>query len=65
MRATNEGKQLLERVFEFEYASKEMVKTSTFLDSNEDVHMSKYSAIKKRIQIIIEELPELLDEELC
>lgn len=65
MRSTNEGKTLLERMFEFEFASKEIVKASAMLDQNEDTNMQKYSSIKKRIQVIIEDLPELLDEELC
>ena len=55
---------MLERMFEFEFASKEMLKATTMIESNEDAHLSKYSSIKKRIQIIIEDLPELLDEEL-
>ena len=36
MRATNEGKNLLERMFEFEFASKEIVKASALIDSSED-----------------------------
>ena len=50
MRATVEGKNLLERVFEFELARKEMVKTGGgAADNNEDMHLNKYSTIKKRI----------------
>ena len=65
MRSTNEGKTLLERMFEFEFASKDMIKASAMLEANEDENLQKYSTIKKRIQVIIEDLPELLDEELC
>ena len=65
MRSTNEGKNLLERMFEFEFASKEIIKATTMLDSNEEANLQKYSKIKKRIQSIIEDLPELLDEDLC
>ena len=49
MRATNEGKTLLERMFEFEFASKEIVKASAMIDSSEDSNLQKYSSIKKRI----------------
>jgi hypothetical protein len=49
MRTTNEGKVLLERMFEFEFASKEMIKASAMIDTNEDVNLQKYSTIKKRI----------------
>jgi len=56
---------LLERVFEFELSRKEMVKTNAMGDVNDDMHLTKYSTIKKKIQVIIEELPELLDEEMC
>jgi hypothetical protein len=49
MRTTNEGKRLLERVFEFELARKEMVKTTGNVDVNDDMHLSKYSTIKRRI----------------
>lgn len=65
MRTTSEGKKLLGRIFEFEFASKEMVKANAMIDVNDDINMSKYSTIKKRIQQIIEDLPELLDEEVC
>ena len=50
MRLTNEGKTLLERMFEFDFASKEMLKTTAaFQGETEDANLSKYSAIKKRI----------------
>lgn len=32
---SNEGKSLLERVFEFEFASKEIMKASAILESND------------------------------
>ena len=32
---SNEGKNLLERVFEFEFASKEVMKASAILESND------------------------------
>ncbi len=32
MRSTNEGKTLLERMFEFEFASKEIVNASAMVD---------------------------------
>jgi hypothetical protein len=34
-RMSNEGKSLLERVFEFEFASKEIMKASAILESND------------------------------
>ena len=49
MRTTEEGKLLLERVFEFELSTKEMVKTQALQELNDDMNMSKYSSIKKRI----------------
>ena len=39
MRSTNEGKMLMERMFEFEFASKEMIKASAMLEANEDANL--------------------------
>jgi hypothetical protein len=65
---------LLERVFEFEFASKEIMKASAILQSNDtavggeendDEAEDKARSFKRRILTIIKELPELLDEDLC
>ena len=72
-RMTNEGKDLLERVFEFEFASKEIVKARAILESNdagissgaapgEDSSEDKAASFKKRIITLIQELPPLLDD---
>lgn len=37
MRATNEGKTLLERMFELEFASKEIVKSSVVIDEENNL----------------------------
>ena len=77
---SNEGKNLLERVFEFEFASKEVMKASAILESNdatvgEDSNKQaddgntqsedKAASFKKRIARIMKELPDLLDQEAC
>ncbi len=73
---TADGKRLLERAFEFDFASKEIVKASALLETN-DAGMSqnnggqghseeklddKTAALKKRIVQIVHDLPDLLDE---
>jgi hypothetical protein len=42
-----------------------MIKATALLEANEDTQLSKYTRIKKRISVIIEDLPELLDEDFC
>ncbi len=66
----------MERVFEFEFASKEIMKASAILMSNDtavggetgdddEEAEDKTRSFKRRILNIIKELPELLDEALC
>ena len=68
----NDGKTLLERVFEFEFASKEITKANAILETNDagiadddTKHADKAASFKKRILTIIKELPDLLDGDLC
>lgn len=62
----------MEKVFEFQFASKEMNKTSAILESNDagingegERFDHKAASFKRRIMTIIKELPDLLDEQLC
>jgi dynein heavy chain len=78
-RMTTEGKSLLERVFEFEFASKEITKATAILETNDaglsdgghyssadsEKEEDKAANFKRRILTIIQELPELLDEDVC
>lgn len=65
----------MEKVFEFQFASKEINKASAILESNDagisssggdgEKFDNKAASFKRRIAVIIKELPELLDEQLC
>jgi hypothetical protein len=66
---TSDGKSLLEKVFEFQFASKEMNKASAILESNDagingdgERFDNKAASFKRRIVSIIKELPDLLDD---
>ena len=65
MREHHESKKLLSKVFEMEYASKEIIQNNEVNEDNEDMLLVKYASVKTRIQRIIAELPELLDEDTC
>lgn len=71
-RMTSEGKTLLERVFEFEFASKEIMKATAILETNdaagiggEEKFDHKAASFKRKILDIIHSLPDLLDEAVC
>lgn len=59
-----EAKTLLEKVFEMEFASKNLLKSNKD-DENDEIIVTKYTAIKDKMHKIITELPELLDEDVC
>lgn len=71
-RMTSDGKALMEKVFEFQFASKEINKASAILESNDagisssggdgEKFDNKAASFKRRIAVIIKELPDLLDE---
>ena len=63
IRSQSEAKTLLEKVFELEFASKNLIKTNKN-DENNEIIVSKYIAIKDKMHKIITELPELLDEDV-
>ena len=63
IRSQNEAKILLERVFELEFASKNLIKTESTTEETEEMIANKYTAIKDKMHKIITELPELLNEE--
>lgn len=65
IRSQNEAKILLERVFELEFASKNLIKTENTTEETEEMIANKYTAIKDKMHKIITELPELLNEEEC
>jgi dynein heavy chain, axonemal len=65
IRSQTEAKTLLEKVFELEFASKNLIKSDKTNDENDEMIVSKYTAIKEKMHKIITELPELLNEEEC
>mmetsp|Transcript_27845 Transcript_27845/g.27722 ORF Transcript_27845/g.27722 Transcript_27845/m.27722 type:complete len:196 (-) Transcript_27845:3-590(-) len=64
IKSQTEAKTLLEKVYELEFASKNLIKDNKE-EENDDIIVSKYTAIKDKMHKIITELPELLDEEQC
>ena len=65
IRSQSEAKALLEKVFELEFASKNLIKSERASEENDEMIVSKYTAIKDKMHKIITELPELLNEEEC
>jgi hypothetical protein len=71
-RMTSDGKSLMVKVFEFQFASKEMNKASAILESNDaginsiggenEKFDNKAASFKIRIVNIIKDLPDLLDD---
>lgn len=61
IRDQNEAKTLLEKVFELEFASKNLIKAKSSSEETDEMVVSKYT--KDKMHKIITELPELLNEE--
>ena len=63
IRDQNEAKTLLEKVFELEFASKNLIKTAGGEEESDEMVISKFT--KDKMHKIITELPDLLNEEDC